>query len=279
MGEEAVLEGITSVLPGVTICGGSAASAVAGDQANGNVFVVGGGRVLPAPAIAVALLWPSRPYAHYMSCMHAPNQGDYTVVTRVSENGRRVHELGGQSAAQVYKEFCADLGAPEGPLTQFARVVVAEDGTTHYFPIFIEPDSVSDDGSMRARSAVREGDELVLVNATLETVLKASQDNFEQARNNAMKVGQNVAGAFVMWDSSFNATLLEDNLLDKCAGLLYEQLVIDECAPALHGLATCGEQGPLVLPSESCHANQMIHILLFCNFDRGLCPSTEAEAL
>ena len=105
--EEAVLAGIEDVVSGhVPIIGGSAAD----NTVSGDWFVFGQD-VLREEAVAVAVLFPSGPVQHAYQNGYAPTQYSGTVT---KAEGRRVLELDGKPAIDVYREWTAQ-SVPAAP--------------------------------------------------------------------------------------------------------------------------------------------------------------------
>ena len=131
--EEDILAGIRSMLPGVPICGGTAADDGLLDDAKRFVAGSRDARVSFSPdsaaagpndggpaavhsaalqrGVVVSLLWPSVPTSVLFSSAYNPMETASGTVTKAS--GRILHEIGGKPAAQVYARWSrsADIAA------------------------------------------------------------------------------------------------------------------------------------------------------------------------
>ncbi len=268
--EEAVLAGIASVLPGATVFGGSAAD---GGFDPGAWLLASGSVTLGAPALAIALLWPSVSYSLSLSCMHTPAaEGCAAVVTSVADGGRTLVGLDGADASEVYARWSDasfDLSvAPESRTTlkPLARSVTSSNGAVHHFPLHPHGRAESDCGGLALFAAAREGETLTLLNATHEMLVENTKH--AAARASAATAG-GVSGVVAIVCAG---VALELERSDAAPGVALGRLarVVHAAVassggppPPLVGCFTFGEQGPLASEHESCHANLMLNVLVF----------------
>eukprot|EP00930_Biecheleria_cincta_P003477 TRINITY_DN104412_c0_g1_i1.p1 TRINITY_DN104412_c0_g1~~TRINITY_DN104412_c0_g1_i1.p1 ORF type:complete len:845 (+),score=130.34 TRINITY_DN104412_c0_g1_i1:49-2583(+) len=282
--EEAVLEGVEDILPGATVFGGSAAHMFFEPS---QWRVAAGKQTFAHGAVTLALLWPSVPYSLSLNCVHeATTASRSAVVGRTTKNGRRIVELGGEPAAEVYKRWLQeevgevlDHGESDSQPTRpvmrgvgkqvslhpLARMSMDDDLNKHYFPL--HPSSrLYPDGSLGVYAKAIEGEELCLLKGTHSGLVEAMKRAAVGARQDILAGGGRLAGVLVTGCSGLAGELQRAGVL---AGLPQE--VFEKLRPEgpeggklpLHGFWANGEQGPLVDLHKTCHANLMLNFLVF----------------
>lgn len=283
--EEAVLEGIASVLPGAHVFGGSAADSLFNPS---EWRVASGSNTFAAPAVAMTLLWPSVPYSLSLNCLHQPSTtmaSKTAVVTSADTEGRRIFHLDGRSAAEVYNMWvdeaetmgkdCPLLSETSaGPdtrttLNPLARAVVDGSGRTHFFPLHPKPPTGTD-GSLELFAAPQVGEKLVLLHNTRKGLIEAAGSAAACMRDDvAITSAQGIAGAYVIYCAGCALELERGSqtpgaLLHGLGGVLHTALAPpDKSGTHFLGCFNIGEQGPLLPANVNCHANLMLNILVF----------------
>ena len=255
--EEAMIAGIEATLGAdVPIIGGSAAdNSIAGD------WRVAVGPEPIAKGAVVSVFFPSVRLgtSFHSGYMPGAHQGK---VTRC--DGRRLLEIDGRPAAQVYSEWVGGtISAPESgstnvlmasALSPLGRVRCAIGGTPIY--LLSHPETVSADGHMTLFTEVAEGDELVLMHGTEGSLVER-----------ASEVALSACRVADIHPSETAATLLV-----YCGGCMLSvrhrvQDIHDRVSSALPGSSlitafTFGEQGNLCSGLNN-HGNLMISAVVF----------------
>lgn len=282
--EEAVIEGIEEVLPGATVFGGSAAHS--GFEPS-RWRVASGSQTFAHGAVTLALLWPSVPYSLSLNSVHEATTADRSaVVTKTAANGRRIVELGGEPAAEVYKRWlheetgeAMDDRESDSPATRpvmpgvskyaslypLTRMSLDDDFSKHYFPLH-PSGRLYPDGSLGIYAKAIEGEELCLLKGTHSGMADAMQRAAIGAGRDILNGGGRLAGVLVTGCAGLAGELQQAGVL---AGLPQEvsKRLRPECSEEgtlpLHGFWANGEQGPLLDLNKTCHANLMLNFLVF----------------
>jgi hypothetical protein len=270
--EESLISGIAEVLgDDVPVAGGSSAdNTVSGEWkqfANDEIH---------DNAVVVTALFPSTEVMFAFHSGYEPTDakgivtktGGYEatekkgVATKVE--GRLLLEIDGQPAAVVYnnwsKGLIADALADGGNILSQTTLhplgrIAGHVGGVPYYQLS-HPDAVTENGALTLFSNVASGDELVLMNGTIESLVSRAGRVASSALETYSAYPEDVAGALVVY----------------CAGcMLAVQDRLDEVVESLRtalpntpflGVYTFGEQG-CFLGGENRHGNLMISVLLF----------------
>jgi hypothetical protein len=255
--EEACIAGIEAVIGReVPIVGGSAADdAVAGGwyQFTRDAGDTGG--------IVVSALYPGAAVASAFQSGYSPT----THIGRVTRADRRsLQEIDGRPAAAVYDAWSG--GALASALPGGGSVLA----TTTLFPIgrrvgdvggepyfrLAHPESVGPGGDLRLFADFAEGDELVLMQGSIDALLTRAGRVADDALSLAQLTPHGAAGALVIFCAGCMLTV-RDQLPRVVAGLNQALAGV----PFL-GCFTFGEQGCFV-GGENRHGNLMISVTVF----------------
>jgi hypothetical protein len=255
--EEDVIAGLQDVVGSATpIVGGSAAD----NAIEGKWQVMAGGEAV-GNGLVVSVLFPSTRIGAAFHSGYAPTERRGRI-TRCA--GRRVFEIEGRPAADIYSSWTS--GAVARPAADSVNVLMA----TTLWPlgrhmdsiggadIFLlsHPETLAADGSMTLFTDVAEGEELVLMRGTADSLLERPA----LVSDAACRMGE--------IDKAEAAGMI----LVFCAGcMLTVQERLDEVRRSLHAALpgvpfiaafTFGEQGP-TLACDNRHGNLMISAVTF----------------
>ena len=255
--EEDVIAGLQEVVGTATpIVGGSAAD----NAIEGKWQVMAGGAPI-SNGLVVSVLFPSTRIGAAFHSGYAPTE-QRGRITRCE--GRRVFEIDGRPAADVYAAWTK--GAVVRPAADSVNVLMA----TTLWPlgrymdniggadIFIlsHPETLSADGSMTLFTDVAEGEELVLMSGTTDSLLERPA----LVTDAACRIGEidktQVAGMILVFCAGCMLTVKDR--LDEVRRSLNDAL------PGVPFIAafTFGEQGP-ALACHNRHGNLMISAVTF----------------
>ena len=255
--EELLIEGIEDLFGSeVPIAGGSSGdNAVAGEWeqfANGQVY---------QDAVVVTVLFPSTEVMFAFHSGYEPSE----VKGRVTRaEGRVLYEIDGRPAAQVYNEWTEGTIAHALPaggnvlaLTTLHPLgrVTGRVGGAPYFRLS-HPESVTAEGAIALFTDVLEGDELILMRGTQESLVSRAGNVAQSALDTYSADPSEVAGALVIYCAGCMLTV-QDKMGEVVTSL---RSALGE-KPFL-GAFTFGEQGCFV-GGENRHGNLMISVLLF----------------
>jgi hypothetical protein len=255
--EEEVIAGLQDVVGGATpIVGGSAAD----NAIEGKWQVMAGGAPF-SNGLVVSVLFPSARIGAAFHSGYAPTE-KRGRITRCA--GRRVIEIDGQPAADVYAAWTQ--GAVTRPAADAVNILMA----TTLWPLgrrmdsiggadiymLSHPETLAADGSLTLFTEVAEGEELVLMSGTVDSLLERPV----LVSDSACRMGEigkaQVAGMILVF----------------CAGcMLTVKDRLDEVRRALNAALpgvpfitafTFGEQGPALARSNR-HGNLMISAVTF----------------
>lgn len=255
--EEEVLKGIGDMLgPNVPVVGGSAA----------DNRVAGGWRLVTragvfTDAVVVSVLMPALRLSSSFQSGYLP-----TVMSGIvtSATGRIVHAIDGRPAAEVYRQWTGSLldgvsaaGGNVLSLTTLAplgRVVGKVGGVPLY--TLSHPDALLPDGSLSLFAEVAEGEEVVLMTGSKQSLVARAGRVAAVAVELGGIAADDIRGAVVVYCAGCMLTV-QDRMAD----------VVAELNDALHGrpfigIFTFGEQGCL-LDGHASHGNLMISALVF----------------
>lgn len=255
--EEQVIAGLHDVVgPSVPIVGGSAAD----NTIAGQWKVMSDGDPIDNGAV-ISVWFPSaRVGAAFHSGYTATAQSGR--ITRCK--GRRIFELDGRPAADVYAEWTQ--GAVRKPDSGSVNVLAAsalwplgrridDIGGTDVF-VLSHPETLNADGSLTLFTNVQEQEVLVLMRGTLDSLLERPALVSESAcRMGEIEPGE-VAGMILVFCAGCMLTVRDR--LDEVRHSLTERL---PGVPFITAF-TFGEQGP-VISGENRHGNLMISAVVF----------------
>ncbi|RVU41394.1 hypothetical protein EA187_18800 [Lujinxingia sediminis] len=255
--EEELIEGIQQLLGSrVPILGGSSAdNTVAGHWkqfANGEVF---------ENAVVIAAIFSSADVDYSFHSGYEPT----ARVGRVTRaQGRVLYEIDDQPAAQVYNAWTG--GAIDDELEQggnilgkttlfpLGRVVGRIEGTPYYQ--LSHPDGLTPEGGLTLFSTVEEGEELVLMRGTVDSLISRAGRVGQAVRDIASSEDKEIVGSLVIYCAGCMLTVQER--IDEVAREMGEVLG----GKPYIGAFTFGEQGCFI-GGENRHGNLMISVVTF----------------
>ncbi len=257
--EEEVLAGIEDVTgPEVPIIGGSAAdNSVAGD------WFVFDRTERRAAGIVVSVLFPSEPVSFAYQNGYSPSRHS-GVVTRAT--GRTVHEIDGRPALAVYGEWTGGAVSVD-PTMDGAQTILSastlwplgrEISQVGQVPFYLlaHPAYADQAGDLQLFATVAEGEELTLMNGTVEGLVERAGRVAGLARASGRAPDQPIHGALMIYCGGCMLTV-RDRMPQVVAGV---NAALGD-APFL-GAFTFGEQGSL-LRAGNRHGNLMISCIVF----------------
>lgn len=255
--EESVISGIEDVIgEDVPIIGGSAA-----DNTVEGHWLLAANRQTGADQVVVSVLFPSVETAFAFHSGYNPTE-TRGRVTRAE--GRTLYAIDGRPAAEVYDEWTGGAlgGAADGGGNVLASTtlfplgrVVGDVGGVPYYRLS-HPDGVTADGALSLFSDINEGDEVVLMQGSVETLVSRAGRVAESALSAGRLTKEQISGAMVIYCAGCMLTVQSDmpRVVDSLATALGR-------APFL-GTFTFGEQGCFV-GGENRHGNLMISVVVF----------------
>lgn len=254
--EESLLQGIGNVIGSdVPVAGGSAA-----DNSVGGNWKQFTSEHVSNDSVVLTVLFPSTEIllAFHSGYVETENRG---VATETSK--RVLVEIDGKPAAEVYNGWVE--GAITNQLKAGGRIiqqttlhplgrVAGYIGDVPYFQLS-HPESVTPDGSIRLFSDITKGDEILLMQGTIDSLISRVGRVALSALETNMADSRDIAGALVVYCAGCMLTVQQR--LDE---------VVDSFQTALPGVPflgtfTFGEQG-CFLNGENRHGNLMISVLL-----------------
>lgn len=253
--EERVIEGYQDVVgKSVPILGGSSAD----NDISGNWQQLTS-LTADSNQIVVLVLYPSRPIGHFFSSGYQP--GAHTV-TVTSSTGRHLKTLNDYPAANFYNELTefsihdhlqGGSVLSRTTLHPFGRRIQSGSNVEEY--VLVHPHAVTNEGGLALFSDIKAGEELSIMNASLNSLICRAEKVVEHALDlmdeEAVPIGILMvfcAGCMLAIEPSLDEMLA--NLHDA-----YPELPIV-------GFYTYGEQG-CFLDGVSRHGNLMISALVF----------------
>ncbi len=256
--EEAVLAGLRSVIgDDVPVIGGTAAD----DDISGAWSVASEDGVF-ASGVAVSVLFPSRPVSFAYQNGYAPTGASGTVT---AVEGRRLREIDGRPAAQVYAEWTGGAVPPaQGDAAQHILSASTfwplgrESSTVGNVPYYLlaHPAVNYPDGSIDLFAEVSEGEVLTQMNGSSESLISRAGRVAALARSSGQVAPEDVKGALMIYCGGCMLSV-QDRLGEVIDGLRAE------LAPApFLGVFTFGEQGQMIGAGNR-HGNLMISCIIF----------------
>lgn len=253
--EEAIIAGIEDVVGRQScIVGGSAAD----NTISGDWFVFDK-TLKVANGLVVSMLFPSTSSASTYQSGYAPTP--HTGVATRTE-GRRVYEIDGRPARQVYSEWTGGTvvqNRPEEPQAILAESTFSPLGRKGEavadvpFYLLAHPSAVNPDDSLDFFADIDQGEELRLMSGGVESLTTRAGRVAAMATE---QIDTPPAGALVIYCGGCMLAV-QDNMDKVAAG-------VDKAlggAPFL-GVFTFGEQGPIVNGNNR-HGNLMISCVTF----------------
>ncbi|MFH7320010.1 FIST signal transduction protein [Desulfurivibrio sp. D14AmB] len=255
--ESEVLAGIEDVLgPGIAIIGGSAAD----NEVRGEWKIISAGSCI-GQGLSVGVLYPSTPVYFSFHNGYSPTDHRGTVT---ATHGRTITSIDHRPAAQVYNEWTKGLighvlpaGGPVLNATTLNPLgrVVGHIGSVPYFNL-AHPDRVSADGSLSTFADINPGEELVLMQGTVETLISRAGRVAQAASQGGHIPPEQISGALVTYCAGCMLTVKER--IDEVVTSLNQAMAN---RPFL-GSFTFGEQGCFT-GGENRHGNLMISVIIF----------------
>jgi hypothetical protein len=254
--EEQIIAGIEDILgKGVPIIGGSAAD----NDVSGHWQLLANGR-LDAAGIVISVMFPSVPIAFAFHSGYSPT----TVTARVTRaHGRVLQTLDGEPAAVAYNrwtEGAIDAALGGGNVLASTTLYplgrkVGELGGIPYYQLS-HPDQVTEDGGLSLFSDIAEGDEVVLMQGSIDSLVSRAGRVAAAALDAGEMRAADISGAMVVYCAGCMLTVRSE--IDRVAQSLNDAL---GQAPFL-GTFTFGEQGCFA-GGENRHGNLMISVVVF----------------
>lgn len=253
--EEAVLAGIQSVIGRHTpIIGGSSAD----EQIAGKWREFSSDGVL-TDHVVVAVWFPTTAHGAAFQSGYAPTGRSGTVTRAV---GRQIWEIDGRPASEVYSEWTdGDVPASQTGMilasstpTPLGRLAGEVDGV----PMFVlsHPATVGAAGELSLFTDIAEGDQLMLMRGSPESLIKRAAVVVDDARAAGGWARDETIGGLVIYCGG--CMLHVRDRMDDVAQRVSEAM---QGAPFL-GAFTFGEQGAIV-DSSNRHGNLMVSSLMF----------------
>ncbi len=257
--EEALIAGIESVIGSdVPIAGGSSGD----NTVSGNWSQIANGEHWNS-AVVITVLFPSTQISYAFHSGYDPTSTT-GVVTRCE--GRTLLEIDGRPAAEVYNEWTG--GAVKEVLPQGGNVlalttlhplgrVVGEVAGLPYYKLS-HPDGVTAEGGVTLFSNIEEGDRLVLMKGTVESLVSRAGRVTTAAVEAGDFAPEQLVGGLAIYCAGCMLTVQPN--MDEVAGYIEKALN----GKPFVGVFTFGEQGCFVA-NENAHGNLMISIVTFSN--------------
>jgi hypothetical protein len=255
--EEQLLAGIEAVLgPNVLIVGGSSAD----DEVSGDWRQFAGTGVYSG-AVTVSVLFLTTRVSSGFRGGYVPT-GISGRVT--AARGRTVYAIDGENAVAVYQRW-SGLVLPrrngedssvlaQTTLTPLGRAVAGPGQLMNYR--LSHPESITVDGGLRFFTEIAEGEELVLMRGSVDSLVTRAGRVARFAADSLESTPDAVAGGLVIFCAG--CMLAADREMHRVPSVVRE--VIGP-APFL-GAFTYGEQG-CIRPGQTHHGNLMVAVVLF----------------
>ncbi len=257
--EEAVLDGIESIVgKDVPIIGGSAA-----DNSVAGGWFVFDGQARSDDGVVVSVLFPSTGVSFAYQNGYSPT-ASRGVVTRAS--GRTIHEIDGQPALSVYRDWANAAVDQPGPDEDEVAILsqstfwplgreITQLGEVPFY-LLAHPAVARRDGSIDLFATVETGEELTLMSGTADGLTTRAGRVATLARMAGRMDASDISGALMIYCGG--CMLSVQDRLDEVVSGVNEAL---DGAPFL-GAFTFGEQGALVRAGNR-HGNLMISCIVF----------------
>ena len=192
--EEAVIQGIIQVWgEDVPIIGGSVA-----DNSVEGKWSVFGNKAVMKDGVVVTAFYSSLPLGYAYGSGYRPTDKK-AVITKAA--GRTIYELDGKRAVDVYASWTGlDAGSLAGMNilgASLLKPVGVRDAESN-FCLVKHPGVVQDDGSIAFFADVRQGEELVLLEATVDELLAEIEPTIQKAMDMASLEREDVAALILV---------------------------------------------------------------------------------
>ncbi len=255
--EELVLLGIMDVLGNsVPIAGGSTGDNTI--EGKWQQFTLDG---VFSDAVVVTALYPSRGLHFAFHSGYSPTEITGTVT---KADGRTLYEIDGLPATEVYNawtkgsisEFLEEGGnvLSNTTMNPLGRIVGSEQNISYYK--LSHPEKVLPDGSMMLFSNMEEGDEIILMRGSRESLVRRAGRVAQSAITFGGVKQDDIAGALVVYCAGCMLAVMDD--MNEAAALVKDAI---GGSPFL-GAFTFGEQGCFI-GGENNHGNLMISVVVF----------------
>lgn len=259
--EELLLAGLADVVgPKVPVAGGSSAdNEVAGRWSQ---FT---GEATFTDAVVVSVLFPSVELSYAFHSGYDPT--DHTGVVTAAE-GRVLRAIDGEVAAKVYDRWTGGLLAKAGGGNVLASTTLApigrEVGRVGGVPYYklSHPNEVTADGGLGLFTEVSEGDEIVLLTGSKDSLVSRAGRVAQAALDAGDLDRRSLTGGLVIYCAGCMLTVRDQ--MDAVAESIASAL---GGAPFL-GVFTFGEQGCFV-GNQNSHGNLMISTVVFSDRPAG----------
>lgn len=209
--------------------------------------------------LAVQLVFPSKPLTTGFSAGYSPTEFVGTV-TRAS--GRFIHEIDGEPAKQMYKEWISDHSSVQisehylfHHVTRFPLGRIA--GHIHQQPYYklSHPVRMTRSGSMEMFASVKEGETVTLMTGSRDQLINRASRVVKEANTQNYQASQ-LLGAIIIYCAGSMLRLGSD------IRLVQRQLTSQMNGQPYICPFTFGEQGRFI-GGENAHGNLMISSVLF----------------
>ena len=254
--EEAVILGIQDVVGNdVPIIGGSAAD----NNITGKWSIIANNDIT-TDGVAVTVMFPSVETSYTFQSGYSPTSASGTVT---KAEGRVAYEIDYRPAAEVYNEWSNGIinhainggnVLAQTSLHPLGRKVTSV-GKIDYYKLS-HPDSVTPEKAITLFSEVSEGDQLVLMNGSKNSLISRAGRVATSALDVNEMQASNISGALVVFCAGCMLTIKDD--MNEVTGSIDHVL---KGKPFL-GAFTFGEQGCFV-EGGNIHGNLMISMVIF----------------
>ena len=248
--EEAVIQGIESVVEDVPIIGGSAAD----NTVEGHWRVFAGDRVI-ANGVVVTTIYNAPAIGWSYGSGYRPTAKSALVTRAV---GRVLHELDDQPALEVYAGWTG-----KAPKALFGTQILGESilqpvavyDEENDFYLVKHPGIAARDGSITLFAKIEEGDEVTLMEASVDDLIQEVGDTLRAAMVEDEIAQEKVAGALIIHCGGRRGAIGErmDEVVAQVKAAIGQ-------APFL-GYCTFGEQGCL-LDGTNVHCDLLLAVLV-----------------
>ncbi len=192
--EEAVMRGIMQVIgEDVPIIGGS----VADNTVEGNWHVFAGQRAMSA-GVVVTALFTHLPLGYSYASGYRPTNKK-AIITKAA--GRTVYELNGKKAIDVYADWIGQSPKDLAGMAILGASILKPVGVynrENKFHLVKHPGVAQDDGSIFLFAEVKEGDELVLMEASVDDLINEVPEAIRAAMEMRQLEEEDIAALFLV---------------------------------------------------------------------------------
>ncbi|MBM95287.1 MAG: hypothetical protein CMI09_05505 [Oceanospirillaceae bacterium] len=260
--EERIIEGLQQLVgTNIPIQGGSAGD----NQVSGNWSIFSQSQC-STQGVAVTVMYPGGRLSPIFHNGYSPTSHQATI-TRADD--RVLYELDGEPAAEVYNrwtggaigDFLESGGNVLGSTTLFplGREVDQIDNQVYYN--LSHPETVTDDGALTLFSSVEEGEQLVLLEGSVSSLIKRAGRVAASAMEVGNITGSELAGGLAIYCAGCRLTV--GDTMDSVVTSIQQAT---SGKPFIGGF-TFGEQG-CFLNGDNRHGNLMISYVAFAGNDQ-----------